>query len=157
VSRPTLAASRMGRSARPLPRWLVSSTSPVGKDGEGTSPGTYIGAMALGKAELNAMVEEAIIDAKDRDEALMGFFNLMEENLTVPFTTTVLGVAVTVEGICQSSDGSRGARRGSAPSQCAVQGGCTAVCSGQRCRPNRRIPQRRWARAADRLGPGDPR
>jgi hypothetical protein len=73
--------------------------------------------MTASRAELEAMVEEATIDANDQEEALMGFFSLVEENLAVPFATTVLGVKVTVDRIIQSSDGrlmaecSRGAAR----------------------------------------------
>jgi hypothetical protein len=73
--------------------------------------------MALSKAELSAMVEEATIDACDEGEALMGFHSLIEGNLVVPFTTMVLGVMVTVDCVIQSSDGrlvamcSRGAAR----------------------------------------------
>jgi hypothetical protein len=61
--------------------------------------------MTVSEAELRAMVEEAIIDAIDREEALMGFCSLIEENLAVPFTTTVLGVKVKVNAVVQSSDG----------------------------------------------------
>ena len=77
----------------------------------------YVSAMTVSKAELNAMVREAIVDAHDHEEALMGFCSLIEENLAVPFATTVLGVNVTVDAIIQSSDGhlvaecSRGAAR----------------------------------------------
>jgi hypothetical protein len=55
--------------------------------------------MTVSKAELNAMVEDAIVDANDHEEALMGFCSLIEENLAVPFTTTVLGVKVKVDAI----------------------------------------------------------
>lgn len=65
----------------------------------------YVSAMTASKAELNALVEEAIVDAHDYDEALMGFCSLIEENLAVPFATTVLGVKVTVDAITQSSNG----------------------------------------------------
>ena len=51
------------------------------------------------------MIEEAIIDAHDEEEALMGFANLTDENLAVPFQTTVLGVKVTVESVVQAPHG----------------------------------------------------
>jgi len=51
------------------------------------------------------MIEEATVDAHDEEEQLGGFFNMLEENLAVPFETTVLGVPVTVEGIDQTSAG----------------------------------------------------
>jgi hypothetical protein len=59
----------------------------------------------LSKAELSELVAEATIDADDEDEALMGFADLMEENLETPFKTTVLGVAVTVERVTRTSHG----------------------------------------------------
>jgi hypothetical protein len=60
---------------------------------------------ALSKAELSAMVEEATIDAHDGEEQLMGFFNILEEELALPFKTTVLGVAVTVAHLGQTATG----------------------------------------------------
>jgi hypothetical protein len=58
-----------------------------------------------GEAELKEMVAEAIVDAHDEEEAVSGFYNIIEEELSVPFETTVLGVAVTVEGIGLGSYG----------------------------------------------------
>jgi len=51
------------------------------------------------KAELDALVEEATIDAYGDEEQLMGFFSMIEENLALPFETTVLGVTVAVEKV----------------------------------------------------------
>jgi hypothetical protein len=59
----------------------------------------------LGKAELNAMVAEAIVDAHDQDEQVSGFYSVLEEHLAVPFRTTVLGMSVTVNGIGLTSSG----------------------------------------------------
>ena len=53
----------------------------------------------LSKADLGELVEEAVVDAYGEDEQLAGFFAVIEENLVLPFTTMVLGVEVTVEGI----------------------------------------------------------
>lgn len=47
-------------------------------------------------AELDALVEEATVDAYGEDEQLSAFHVMIEDNLTVPFQTTVLGVEVTV-------------------------------------------------------------
>ena len=44
------------------------------------------------KAELVAMVEEAIIDCYDEEEQLTGLATMVENNLEVPFKTTVFGV-----------------------------------------------------------------
>jgi len=59
----------------------------------------------LGKAELNAMVAEATVDAHDEDEQVSGFYTMFEEHLAVPFRTMVLGIRVTVDGIGQTSSG----------------------------------------------------
>ena len=50
----------------------------------------------LSDEELDALVEEATIDAYGDDEQLGGFAVMIEDNLEVPFKTTVLGVTVTV-------------------------------------------------------------
>src|ERR1039457_5434980 len=39
------------------------------------------------------------IDAHDESEQAAGFYTMMENDLATPFTTQVLGVEVTVEGI----------------------------------------------------------
>jgi hypothetical protein len=46
-------------------------------------------------AELDALIEEATVDTYDEIEAVNGFLAAIDEQLTVPFTTTVLGVEVT--------------------------------------------------------------
>jgi hypothetical protein len=51
------------------------------------------------KAELDALVEQAIVDAYDEYEQLTAFHVMIEDNLAVPFQTTVLGVEVTVTKI----------------------------------------------------------
>ncbi|MET7712297.1 hypothetical protein [Streptomyces sp. NPDC005407] len=62
------------------------------------------------------MIEEATIDAYGDDEQLTGLFTMIEENLAVPFTTTVLGVEANVVGVDLTDDGRVVARcaRGSA-------------------------------------------
>ncbi|MGW1616833.1 hypothetical protein ACWCQZ_47120 [Streptomyces sp. NPDC002285] len=49
--------------------------------------------------ELDALVEEATVDAYDTQEQLIGLFTMVQEHLAVPFTTTVLGVEATVQDI----------------------------------------------------------
>ena len=49
--------------------------------------------------QLNALVEEAIIDAHDPSEQRVGFLATLEDQLTVPFTTKVLGAPVRVERV----------------------------------------------------------
>jgi hypothetical protein len=59
----------------------------------------------LSEAELDAMVEEATVDCHDEEEQLTGFATMVEENLEVPFETTVLGVTVTVTGVTHTPHG----------------------------------------------------
>lgn len=57
------------------------------------------------KARLDAMVEEATVDCYNEEEQATGLFTTIEEHLALPFETTVLGVAVTVEGVDMKPDG----------------------------------------------------
>jgi hypothetical protein len=50
-------------------------------------------------AALDALIEEATVDAYGDDEQRVGFLTVLEEHLAVPFTTWLLGVEVTVAGI----------------------------------------------------------
>lgn len=60
---------------------------------------------ALDTAELEAMIEEATVDAYGEDEQLTGLVTMLEEHLGLPFTTVVLGVEVSVGGIGLTPDG----------------------------------------------------
>jgi len=53
----------------------------------------------LSKGRLDAMVEEAIVDAYSESEQAVGFLTLIEDNLRMPFETVLLGVDVTVERV----------------------------------------------------------
>ena len=55
-------------------------------------------------AALEAMIEEATVDAYNEDEQLTGLYTMIEDNLTVPFPTTVLGVEVTVKKVDLTDD-----------------------------------------------------
>ena len=55
-------------------------------------------------AALEAIIEEATVDAYSDDEQLTGLFTMIEEHLVVPFTTTVLGVEVTVRKLDLTDD-----------------------------------------------------
>ncbi|ELS54526.1 hypothetical protein [Streptomyces viridochromogenes] len=61
-------------------------------------------------AALQALIEEATVDAYGEDEQLTGFFTTIEESLAVPFTTTVPGVDVSVAGVDPAEDGRAAAR-----------------------------------------------
>ncbi len=53
----------------------------------------------IGKARLEEMIEQATVDCHDESEQMTGWFTMLDENLVVPFETTVLGVPVTVERV----------------------------------------------------------
>lgn len=54
---------------------------------------------SMSKARLDAMVEEATVDCYNEAEQVTGLFTMIEENLAVPFETSILGISVTVEGV----------------------------------------------------------
>ena len=56
-------------------------------------------AAGIGRASLAEMIEQATCDAHGESEQTVGWFTMIEENLAVPFETTVLGVPVTVERV----------------------------------------------------------
>jgi hypothetical protein len=47
-------------------------------------------------AHLDKLIEEATVDCYNESEEVTGIFTMLEENLAVPFATTLLGVEVTV-------------------------------------------------------------
>jgi hypothetical protein len=51
------------------------------------------------KKLLDAMIEEATIDAYNDEEQITGLFTMLDEHLALPFGTTVLGVKATVTKI----------------------------------------------------------
>lgn len=51
----------------------------------------------ISKARLEEMIEQATVDACGESEQTTGWFTMIDENLAVPFETTVLRVPVTVE------------------------------------------------------------
>lgn len=53
----------------------------------------------LSKARLEALAEEATVDAYNESEQATGWFAMFEEHLALPFDTKVLGVDVRVEKI----------------------------------------------------------
>ena len=50
-------------------------------------------------AYLDKLISEATVDCYNESEQITGIFTMLEENLAVPFTTTLLGMEVTVERI----------------------------------------------------------
>jgi hypothetical protein len=63
------------------------------------------GVEKLSDVDLDALIDEATVDAYSENEELAGFAAVLEDNLGVPFQTTVLGVAVTVKKIDQTESG----------------------------------------------------
>jgi len=53
----------------------------------------------LGKRQLEALIEEAIIDAYGESEQRVGFLTMLQEHLAVPFATEILGTPVRVERV----------------------------------------------------------
>ena len=58
----------------------------------------------LSKAQLDELVEEALVDAYGESEQVTGFYTMMENDLRLPFETEVLGMTVIVEGIDITED-----------------------------------------------------
>ena len=55
--------------------------------------------MKLHRAKLRELIEESTVDAYNDSEQRVGFLTMLEENLELPFKTTVLGVEVLVERV----------------------------------------------------------
>ena len=60
---------------------------------------------AASAARLEAMVAEATVDCYNEDERVTGLFTVIEDNLGLPFQTTVLGIAVAVVGVDLNASG----------------------------------------------------
>ena len=75
----------------------------------------------LSRAEVDALVVEATVDCQDDVQQITGLYTMIVDNLATPFSTTVLGVEVTVEDVDLTDDGhiiaqcSRGAIRQAIP------------------------------------------
>jgi len=57
------------------------------------------------EAELDALIAQATVDCYNEGEELAGFAVMIEDNLAMPFETSVLGVTVTVKKIGQTDSG----------------------------------------------------
>ena len=53
----------------------------------------------LGRRRLDALIEEATIDAYGESEQRTGFFMMLQEQLAIPFATEILGAPVRVERV----------------------------------------------------------
>lgn len=55
--------------------------------------------MRISKKRLAGMIDQATVDCYNYSELVTGWYTVIDENLAVPFETTVLGVPVNVEKI----------------------------------------------------------
>jgi len=60
---------------------------------------------SLSKARLEALIEEAVVDAYGDEEQTGGFFTMIEEHLALPFSVNILGVETVVEKVDMTRDG----------------------------------------------------
>jgi hypothetical protein len=60
---------------------------------------------SLSKARLEALIEEAVVDAYGDEEQTGGFFTKIEEHLAMPFSVSILGVEAVVEKVEMTRDG----------------------------------------------------
>jgi hypothetical protein len=51
------------------------------------------------------LIEEATVDCHDEEEQATGLFTMIEENLALPFHTSILGIGVSVVAIEMDNDG----------------------------------------------------
>jgi hypothetical protein len=50
-------------------------------------------------ARLARLIDEAVVDCRTESEATLGFYNMIDDILKVPFTAQVLGMEVPVQGV----------------------------------------------------------
>lgn len=60
---------------------------------------------SLGKAKLEVLIEEAIVDAYGEGEQKVGLLTMMQEHLALPFSVKILGVEAVVEKVDMTRDG----------------------------------------------------
>jgi hypothetical protein len=60
---------------------------------------------SLTKAKLEALIEEAVVDAYSDDEQKVGLLTMMQEHLALPFSVSILGIEATVEKVDMTRDG----------------------------------------------------
>ncbi len=62
-------------------------------------PHAHAARRRIARSRLDALIEEAIVDAYTESEQAVGFHVTLEQHLQCPFETLVLGAAVTVRKI----------------------------------------------------------
>ena len=58
----------------------------------------------MGKARLDELVEEALVDAYGESEQVTSFYTMIENDLRLPFETEILGMTAIVDGIDITDD-----------------------------------------------------
>jgi hypothetical protein len=61
--------------------------------------------MVATPGQLDKLIEEATVDCYSEEEQASGFFAMIEDNLTLPFATRVLGIAVSVVAVEMDDNG----------------------------------------------------
>jgi hypothetical protein len=59
---------------------------------------------SLSKARLEALIEEAVVDAYGDEEQTVGFFTMIDEHLALPFPVSIMGVEAVVEKVDLTRD-----------------------------------------------------
>jgi hypothetical protein len=54
---------------------------------------------------MEALIEEAVVDAYGDDEQKVGLLTMMQEHLALPFSVSILGIEATVEKVDMTRDG----------------------------------------------------
>jgi hypothetical protein len=63
-----------------------------------------VGRPVLSVAKLDALIEEALVDAYGDSEQRTAFFTVLEVSLALPFATQLLGIEVIVERLDLTAD-----------------------------------------------------
>ena len=58
----------------------------------------------LSKSELNKMIVEALVDAYGESEQITAFYTMIEENMSFPFESVILGAKVQIEKVDLTDD-----------------------------------------------------
>lgn len=91
---------RLKEARRPT-RCITSSKVQMGH----TTGDEMMEATVASKGHLEELIEEATVDCYDEGEQATGLFTMLEENLALPFKTTVLGIEADVISVDMGEDG----------------------------------------------------
>ena len=59
---------------------------------------------SFSREKIEALIEEAVVDAYGDDEQTGGFITMIEEHLALPFTVSILGIEAVVEKVDMTRD-----------------------------------------------------